>query len=258
MDKKIAFIFFLLTSLLFSEAVEFGKITYLNGEVLISRNIETVRPIVASRIYINDEVLVKTNGAVRIKSDFQSGIALKGESSCKIISPFQYEIKYGTIYFKNTSPGQYLLSTAKGSRDIFSSEFVFENAELKEITEQNKASYNWGPLSDFSELYENAKRSVELSETLWRTAALPGWGHLYIDNPVKGWPMLLLSTYLLYNSLNINPAHWSSSEMQEIMNSKKTQFQQTYFIFWSWALLDIISETDNYNKKIMADSNHAR
>ncbi len=41
--------------------------------------------------------------------------------------------------------------------------------------------------------------------------------------------------------------------MQEIMNNKKVQFQQLYFVYWSWAILDIISETDNYNKKILME-----
>jgi hypothetical protein len=94
---------------------------------------------------------------------------------------------------------------------------------------------------------------MQLNEPLWRTAVFPGWGHLHIENPYKGWPMVIFSTYLLYNALNINPAKWSSGDMQEIMNNKKVQFQQLYFVYWSWAILDIISETDNYNKKILME-----
>jgi len=253
MGKKLILISLFLLNILGAAALEYGKITYLQGEVFISRNAELIKPILSSRIYLNDTLLTAENGAVRIKTNFNSGLSLKNKTACQINAPSNYKIPYGTAYVKNVLPAQYFITITNNTQEIFSGEFIVTNNTLIEITTTNSALYRWGELSNFSEIFNNTPQTISLQEPLWRTAVFPGWGHLHIDNPAKGWPMLLVTTYLLYNSMNINPANWHSGDMQEQMTNKRTQFQQTYFVFWSWALLDIISETDNYNKKISAE-----
>lgn len=254
MGKKLILLFLLFSFSLAAEIVEFGRISYLNGEVRISRNTDNYAPQEASRIYFGDTIILGNNGAVRIKTNFNSILSLKDKQECLITAPSRYQISYGgKAYVKALAPAQYLIGINGIPQEIFSSEFVLSNEELINITPENKKQYTWGPLTDTSELYDTSPQPIQLNEPLWRTAVFPGWGHLHIDNPVKGWPMLFISAYLLYNAVNTNPANWHSGEMQEIMNNKKTQFQQLYFVYWSWALLDVISESDNYNKKIMAE-----
>jgi hypothetical protein len=100
MGQKITLILILFGFILAAEntgPVEFGRITYLNGEVRLSRNIENYAPLESSRIYINDHIILGDNGAVRIKTNFNSILSLKDKTDCEILSPFKFKIYYGSI-----------------------------------------------------------------------------------------------------------------------------------------------------------------
>jgi hypothetical protein len=100
-------------------------------------------------------------------------------------------------------------------------------------------------------LIEDETTPKSLPTALGLTALYPGAGHFYIRDYAKAVPMSIATAYCVWNIFTINPGQ---SEMyHEQLYNQKQQFLQIYFVYWCIALLDIYSETNNYNQKITAD-----
>jgi hypothetical protein len=118
MGKKIIFFFLLLCLCAVPSATELGRITELYGEVSISRNLEIMRPVVASRIYAKDLILLGDDAFVRIEStrniwQIQGPALVTAEESGRFIE------EYGTLSWRRKRSGRKNLSQAIGYTLVF-------------------------------------------------------------------------------------------------------------------------------------------
>ena len=232
---------------------EYGQITYLTGSVAISRNSDYITPTLSSRVYLKDTVLVSNNGAVKIKSHYDNYLVIKDQGQVTIISPKNYYLSAGTFYIKGLTTEEYIINTDAGPQSVNHDEFVIENKRIIELNNKSRKLYNWGVLTDFSDLEKQKIKPKSIKKAATYTLIFPGMGHYYLENKNKALFMSLASSYLLYNAIMINPGDWSSEINHEIMYNKKEQFKQTYLVYLGWALIDTIGETKEYNKRISYD-----
>ena len=111
MGKKLAIIFLFL-SLGFSTEI-IGRITELQGSVSISRNLEYLQPIVASRIYTQDLLLLGDDAFVKIESD-RNIWQIKGPARVTAAENGSFIEEYGTLSWRRKRSGTKRLSRSIG------------------------------------------------------------------------------------------------------------------------------------------------
>lgn len=102
------------------------------------------------------------------------------------------------------------------------------------------------------EPYESESPTKSMTTALGLSAIFPGLGHWYIEDKIKAVPLFIGSAYLASNAIMINPQ--SSYTYTDELYNKKLQFAQMYLVVWLWSLLDTYAETNNYNKKILENT----
>ncbi len=251
MGKKIFLIIILFYfQLLSAEITEFGKIVDLSGELTISRNNKIVQPINSSRIYLGETIKTGPASFLKIKSNFDNYLLLNEQTEIKILSAKNFLILQGELYIDSYASEEFIISSLGQTNKISGSSILADTATAKKLTAKNKEELSWIDEQNFIYLDRTEKEKKDHYSALGRTAVFPGWGHYYLENKLKAYPMFLASSYLLYNALTINPGNWSSDELHEIMYNKKQQFQQIYLAYWLWAMFDTYYETNLYNSRL--------
>ncbi|MBZ0264799.1 hypothetical protein K8I28_09030 [bacterium] len=69
-------------------------------------------------------------------------------------------------------------------------------------------------------------RTFHPSESVWRSAVVPGWGQFYKGNSIKGWVALSGTSGLLLGGV-LTAKH--SNEMNERSNKSVTQYRRNYY-----------------------------
>lgn len=116
MGKKI--IYLLSCLLAFSQALELGQITELHGEVFISRNTEYVQPILASRIYAHDLLLLDEDAFVKIENA-RGSWRVSGPARLTATETGRFEREYGTLTWRRKRSEEKTLPLAIGYTAIF-------------------------------------------------------------------------------------------------------------------------------------------
>lgn len=251
MGKKVFLIFIIICfQVLSATPVEFGKITALTGDITLSRNNKIIQPINSSRIYLGETIKTSQGSSVKIKTNYDNYLLLNEQSSVKILSPKNFLILSGELYVDSHLSEEFIISSLGETNKISGSSILADITNVKKLTTKEKAELFWINEHNFIYLTEIEKEKKNYYLALGQTALCPGWGHYYLENKTKAYPMLALSGYLLYNTLTINPGGWQSEEMHEIMYNKKQQFQQLYLVYWLWAMFDTYHETNVFNNQI--------
>jgi len=102
-DKKIKINFKLIclaVCLALGQATEVGQVTDLRGEVYVSRNLEYVQPIIASRIYTNDLILLEDNAFVKIESPRRIW-QISGPAKVTVTPAGRFQEEYGRLSWRH-------------------------------------------------------------------------------------------------------------------------------------------------------------
>jgi len=100
------------------QTAEVGQVTALRGEVYVSRNLEYTQPIIASRIYTNDLILLEDNAFVKIESPRRIW-QISGPAKVAVTPAGRFQEEYGTLSWRRKRSADRSLPLAIGYTMIF-------------------------------------------------------------------------------------------------------------------------------------------